>query len=264
MAENSGIAWTTHTHNPWWGCAKVSEACKHCYAETLHDRFGGGLWGVNAERRVTSEANWKKPVKWNRDAAKAGRRDRVFCASMADVFEGREDLVAPRARLFSLIESTPHLDWLLLTKRPENMLRLSPLPWRAKWPSNVWAGTTAESQRRLDERVPHLLAVPAAIRFLSVEPQMEAVDVSGVVGAGKVSWVITGGESGFGARAYDAEWARSIVRQCQAAGATPFVKQLGRVAYDGPKRLTLRDRAGADPAEWPEDLRVQEFPRSMS
>ena len=129
MGAESKIEWTDHTFNPWWGCEKVSPGCAHCYADAFAKRLGHGttrpkLWGPGSERKVASEAMWREPIKWNRSAEKAGKRARVFCASMADVFEDRPDLLVPRARLFRLVAATPHLDWLLLTKRPENAARL--------------------------------------------------------------------------------------------------------------------------------------------
>ena len=119
MGKNSKIEWTHHTFNPWWGCTRVSAACVHCYAETWSKRLGKKLWGPKAPRRFLSDAYWMEPIKWNREAKQQGHRARVFCASMADVFEARSDLNASRERLWKLIEETPQLDWLLLTKRPE-------------------------------------------------------------------------------------------------------------------------------------------------
>ena len=184
MGERSKIEWTDHTFNPWWGCQRVSPACEHCYAESLSNRFGGSPWakgehwGPGSLRTVAGEKAWAQPVKWNADALKAGIRRRVFCASMADVFEARDDLDAPRARLFDLIEATPALGWLLLTKRPDEMAKRAPDRWASGWPANVWAGTTVEDQRRADERIPHLLRVPARVRFLSCEPMVGEVDLS--------------------------------------------------------------------------------------
>lgn len=197
MGENSKIEWTDHTFNPWVGCQRVSPGCEHCYAEAYARRVGHGstkpaLWGPAADRRVTSDANWRQPIKWDRDAAREGVRRRVFCASLADVFEDRPELTEPRARLYALIDATPHLDWLLLTKRPENAARLwtvasagdhgsrhMALPTaREVWRPNVWLGTTVEDQRRADERIPHLLAVPAAVRFLSCEPLLGPVSLA--------------------------------------------------------------------------------------
>lgn len=123
MGKDTGITWTDSTFNPWWGCEKVSPGCTNCYAATFDKRVGGDHWGAKAGRRFFGDKHWREPEKWNRDAAKSGERHRVFCASMADVFEDRDDLVQPRIRLFHLISETPNLDWLLLTKRPENIRR---------------------------------------------------------------------------------------------------------------------------------------------
>ncbi|HEY2512934.1 MAG TPA: DUF5131 family protein, partial [Polyangiaceae bacterium] len=118
MVANSKIQWTDHTFNPWWGCQRVSPGCEHCYAEAFAKRTGHGVWGPTAQRRFFGEAHWKEPLKWNEAAKRSGQRARVFCASMADVFEDRWELEPHRARLAGLIRVTPHLDWLLLTKRP--------------------------------------------------------------------------------------------------------------------------------------------------
>src|SRR4051812_43046764 len=126
MGKNSHIEWTHHTFNPWWGCAKVSPACNHCYAETLANRFGGAIWGVKGQRRFFGAAHWTEPEKWNVEAGRAKSRVRVFCASMADVFEDRRDLDAERVKLWALVERTKSLDWLLLTKRPEHVQKLAP------------------------------------------------------------------------------------------------------------------------------------------
>ena len=272
MSDKTGIQWTDHTFNCWWGCTKVSPGCTNCYAESWDARWKGGHWGKDAPRRFFGDAHWNEPLKWNRAAEMEGRRHRVFCASMADVFEDRPDLEAERDHLWDLIHRTPHLDWQLLTKRPENMERMlpwgrygaGPSPWR-----NVWLGTTVEDQKRADERIPLLLATPATVRFLSCEPLLGPVTLQPVVEkwardaleamkAGEplppsIKWVIVGGESGTDARPFDVEWARSLARQCAEAGIPCFVKQLGSAAH-------LRQSHGADPAEWPADLRVRQFP----
>ena len=128
MAENSGIEWTHHTFNPWIGCTKVSAACDHCYAEAWDARGLQGLstrWGPHASRTRTSAANWQKPITWNRKAASEGRRYRVFCASLADVFDNHGSITSGwRGDLWHLIARTPHLDWLLLTKRPQNITKM--------------------------------------------------------------------------------------------------------------------------------------------
>lgn len=221
MAENSAIEWTDHTFNPWWGCTRVSPACTHCYAATLAKRFGYG-WGKNADRRFFGDKHWAEPLRWDRAAENAGERKRVFCASMADVFEDRADLWNAQERLWDLIEATPHLDWLLLTKRPENILRMVPTCWRDPqchdgWPPNVWVGTTVEDQERADERIPHLQAVPAPVRFLSCEPLLGPIDLN-LEGIG---WVIAGGESGHGARPMHPDWVESIRDQCHLCAPEP-------------------------------------------
>jgi protein gp37 len=241
MAENSKIEWTHHTFNPWIGCTKVSQGCKHCYAETLMDhRYGKVQWGPQGTRVRTSAANWKKPLQWNRTAQAEGRRYRVFCASLADVFEIKPDqpeMAEWRMDLFNLIKQTPNLDWLLLTKRPEDVRISEPLFPDKPMPSNVWIGTSVEDQATADERIPHLLNIPAAVRFLSMEPLLGPVDLGpalytngvhkGHIYYRKINWVIVGGESGPDARPMNPGWARSIRDQCAASG-TPFLfKQWG-------------------------------------
>ncbi|MEO6326688.1 MAG: DUF5131 family protein [Thermoanaerobaculia bacterium] len=263
MGERTGIAWTDHTFNPWRGCEKVSPGCANCYAATLSKRNPAvlGEWGKGSARVMAAESYWRLPVKWNLDAQKTGIRRRVFCASLADVFEVRPDLEAPRARLFRIIEETPWLDWQLLTKRPESARWLALKAGWGAWPSNAWAGVTAEDQQRADERIPELLKIQADTRFVSYEPAIGPVDFRRwLVG---IDWIIFGGESGNGARQCDAEWARSTRKQCAAIGIPFFMKQLGAVAMDlafTPGRIHLVDRAGSDPSEWPPFLRVQEFP----
>lgn len=172
MGENTAITWAHHTFNPWWGCFKISPGCTNCYAAAFDKRVGGDHWKALGDRRFFGDDHWSKPLRWDAAAARAGERHRVFCASMADVFEDRGDLVEHRTRLWRMINETPHLDWLLLTKRPENFLSF--LPWTADgrpW-SNVWLGVTAEDQEHADQRIPLLLRVPAAIRFVSYEPAL--------------------------------------------------------------------------------------------
>lgn len=185
MAENSKIEWTDHTFNPWTGCTKVSPGCDHCYAESWAKRSGTVRWGAGEPRRRTIEANWRKPLQWNAQAEREGRRFRVFCASLADVFDND----APeqwRADLFSLIAQTPQLDWLLLTKRignaaamldriaylgtTDSVLERMPLP-------NVWLGATVVNQEEADRDIQKLLQVPARVRFLSIEPMLGPIDL---------------------------------------------------------------------------------------
>lgn len=274
MGVDSKIEWTHHTFNPWWGCARVSPGCENCYAETFAKRTGKAKWGVNEERRLFGDKHWKEPLKWNAAAEKAGERHRVFCASMADVFEDRRDLDEQRQRLWNLIDDTPHLDWLLLTKRPENIARLYPPTWTEKrLPPirNIWLGCTAEDQKRADERVPRLVEVRAAVRFLSCEPLLGPVELA----LNGIDWVIVGGESGHGARPFNLAWARSVVTQCRKANVAIHVKQLGAAPFSVADKIShkgnaekmpdgfyrfLNDRKGGDWNEWPEDLRVREYP----
>lgn len=268
MGAQSKIEWCDDTFNPWWGCQRVSPACEHCYAETFAKRLGFDIWGPpeHTERRFFGEAHWAEPLKWNAAAERAGERRRVFCASMADVFEagaqtGQHRLGPLRQRLWSLVDRTPWLDWLLLTKRPENILGMVPGSWLlpGHWPANVWAGTTVETQQYADERIPHLLRVPAAVRFLSCEPLLSQInlgdrlmgpcpehDAPGM-GCGRtdrgwcssrspvIQWVIAGGESGPHSRPSHPEWFRSLRDQCQAAGVAFHFKQWGEWWPSGPR-----------------------------
>ena len=224
MGANSKIEWTTHTFNPWWGCTKVSEACKHCYAETWAKRVGQDVWGPKPNRRVMSDSHWKQPIKWNREAAGLADRPRVFCASMADVFEDRDELVAHRRRLFNLIEETSNLDWLLLTKRPENVLRL--VEWSNEWPDHVWLGTTVELQHRADELLPYLERIPAKVRFISAEPLLGPLSIEDWLGS-TIDWVITGGESGPKARPASPAWFHDLHAQCMRQEVPFHFKQWG-------------------------------------
>lgn len=230
MGENSKIEWCHHTFNPWIGCTKVSDGCANCYAEEMMDhRYGRAQWGPGGTRVRTSDTNWKKPLLWDRAAAAAGERHRVFCASLADVFEDRPELETWRYDLFFLIEKTPHLDWLLLTKRPENVVE-SINPTMLALP-NVWIGTSVENQEQADKRIPELLKIPAAVRFLSMEPLLGPVDLSlrwdRLEFVPGIHWVIVGGESGRNARPMHPDWARGLRDQCQAAGVPFLMKQWG-------------------------------------
>jgi protein gp37 len=228
VGKDSKIEWTHHTFNPWWGCVKVSPACKHCYAEKWAKRVGLDVWGRAAPRRFFSDAHWREPFKWNREAAEAGERRRVFCASMADVFEARGDLDAWRERLWPLIEATPNLNWLLLTKRPEYVGEC--VPWGKRWPHNVWLGTTVENQRWAEERLPLLLEYPAAVRFASCEPLLGALDLRRWLRLAprRLDWVIAGGESGHKARPMHPAWARGLRDQCVRVGVSFHFKQWGQ------------------------------------
>lgn len=272
MGDTTGITWTDSTFNPWWGCARVSPGCEHCYAEAFAFRTGHKVWGAKADRRTLSETNWKGPRLWNAAAAKAKRRHRVFCASMADVF----DTNAPdgaRDRLWALIRETPWLDWQLLTKRPQNVLAMLPPDWGEGYP-NVWLGVTAENQEWADRRLAILKTIPARTKFVSYEPALEPVDFSrwlisdnskqiehGEYPLGvrvrEIDWVIIGGESGPKARPFDPAWGLAVIDQCRAAGTACFFKQMGEPWARAHK---AHQRHGADPAEWPAEFLVQEFP----
>jgi len=245
MGEGTAIEWATHTFNPWIGCTKVSPACANCYAETYAHRYGRAEWGKGNPRSLTSEANWRKPLAWNRKAERTGIRPRVFCASLGDVFD-EEVPDEWRDRLFDdLIDQTPHLDWLLLTKRPEQMRRY--LNGRRAPRPNVWAGVTVEDQQRADERIPILLDTPAAKRFLSCEPLLGPIDFAKVPGFNRLGlslhgwWVIAGGESGAHARPSNPDWFRSLRNQCVNAGVPFLFKQWGEWAPYDPRRATVKD-----------------------
>lgn len=323
MAERSKISWTDSTFNPWSGCTKVSAECEHCYAAVDYSvKVRGVKWGQNGNRIVKAESGWKDPLKWNREAEKTGQRRRVFCASLADVFEDWNGLMLDadmvplhhgkswcrdqrwvpvslkigkslitmhdvRRRLFETIDETPNLDWLLLTKRPESVLRMWPrhidagdnpelwsvglgdkdngsLPRHLK---NVWVGTSVGVRKTLGRIDAIRNFEYAAVRFLSIEPLLEdlgEIDLTGI------DWVIVGGESGHGARPCNIAWIRSMVDQCRAAGVSCFVKQLGAFPVTGDgvpcytinDKVKLKDKKGGDPEEWDADLRVREFPRA--
>jgi len=253
--KNSKIEWTHHTFNPWWGCVRVSPACQHCYAEALAKRVGQKVWGVEAPRRFFGAAHWREPLRWNRAAAEAGERHRVFCASMADVFEDRPDVEDARGHLFGLIEATRSLDWLLLTKRPENIRRMVPRDWLESPPFNVWYGTTVEDVPR-QARIATLREVPAAVRFLSCEPLLAHLnfDVHGLSG---IHWVIAGGESGPGARPMQPVWPRYLRNRCVEGGVAFHFKQWGDFNEHGQrvgKKAAGRMLDGREWNELPERL----------
>lgn len=349
MAETTGITWTDSTFNPWIGCNKVAPGCANCYAEADMDhRRHFAKWGLHGTRVKTSEANWRKPVKWNKEAEAAGVRRRVFCSSLADVFEDwkgpiqdtngdtlhkaepwqRGEGYVPldlhigksavtmadlRVDLFRLIDQTPNLDWLLLTKRPENIRRMwgmmadkRPIfpgaPGALGQPvdclvadayrKNVWLGTSISDQETANKAIGQLVRCRnlAPVLFLSIEPLLGPVALTRIDNGGgetynvltarvtnerghsfgtsdtkPVDWVIVGGESGPNARPCNLEWIDDIKEQCRAAGVPCFIKQLGanvvQPTLQG-KTIPVRfeDRKGGDPEEWPEDLRVREFP----
>lgn len=256
--EESGIAWTKHTHNYWIGCDKISPGCKNCYAEELMDtRFGRVNWGKGQPRSLTSLKNRNKPYAWDKQAAASGQKIKVFCSSLSDVFD--DDPTSPldewRKGLFEQIEKTPNLYWLLLTKRPENVMGMVPASWRNGFPEHVWMGATAENQEWLDKRAPILLEIPATVRFLSCEPLLGPLDfrnylrtsipvtdssldapdgavVDGMERVGGtwerregINWIIAGGESGSCFRPMSMNWVRDIRDQCVEADVPFFLKQ---------------------------------------
>lgn len=313
MSERTQIEWADHTWSPWRGCAKVSPGCANCYAETLSKRNPKvlGSWGKGAPRVLAK--NWGDPMRWQKRTAMDMPRPRVF-PSLCDWLD-EEVSPAWLAEFLALINLTPRLDWLLLTKRPENWREridaaaLASTSFHQRWlvewlggtpPPNVWVGVSVEDQIRADERIPLLLEIPAALRWLSVEPMLGPVDLChveteegssldsltgdwGVEGRGhtgpkpeRVDWVVIGGESGRKSRWCDVKWVRSVISECQLAGVPVFVKQLGSRpfrSWDGPPGSTIPEIAatigiawtlnhpkGGDPAEWTSDLRVREFP----
>lgn len=334
MAEVTKIQWTDHTWNPWIGCTKVAPGCANCYAEADMDKRRGRVkWGPNGTRSRTSDAYWRGPLKWDKEAKAAGERHRVFCASLADVFEDWQGVIVDadntviwqcsvcgdriktsadascrvkgcpadyqrltmhnlRVDLFELIDATPNLDWLLLTKRPENILRVicpnedpdfddnGVFQYHRK---NLWLGTSISDQATASKAIPELLRCRelASVLFLSAEPLLGPIEFSDVTKRsdavqqlGKpalsgIDWVIVGGESGPGARPCDVGWIGNIVKQCNAAKVPVFVKQLGANAWldsitfddsDPGSRFKTTDKKGGDWDEWPADLRVREFP----
>lgn len=279
MAENSKISWTDHTFNPWWGCVKVSPACDHCYAESFSKRVGENVWGTDAPRRLFGDKHWNEPLKWNKTAlADFGRPARVFCASMADVFEDRDELITHRGRLFGLIKQTPNLLWNLLTKRNTEIKHYAP---HLKEFGNVRIGVTVENQT-YDHRIVE------GVSWISAEPLLGPLNLEnfGVCpdwrdGTAdemlrKIEWVIVGGESGAGARLMELEWAVDLIRQCKEAGVAVHFKQLGdvlaqklgvanryydtgKIGKDG-KPVLKRDVSGKHRDFWPAELQIQEFP----
>jgi protein gp37 len=227
--ENSKIEWTDHTFNPWMGCQHVSPGCDNCYAETQNAfrKWNGGTWGPHAPRKRTSVAYWKKPIKWNAEARafkrEHGHRPRVFCASLADVFDNQ---VSPEWRkdLFALIRECRRLDWLMLTKRPQNIEKMLPSDWSRGY-RNVWLGVSAEDQAHFNQRWQYLQNIPSAIKFISYEPALGPLHLP--KHNPLPDWLISGGESGGGARPVDPQWVRDIIAECRQRGIAPFHKQWG-------------------------------------
>jgi protein gp37 len=257
MGEKTGIAWTDHTFNPWIGCQKVSEGCHNCYAERQNNgRFHWvGEWGKDYRR--TSASYWQDPIVWAKRAVKDGVIRRVFCASLADVFDDNPQVEEWRLELWSLIQKTLDiggLEWLILTKRPENIYPFMMSHWMANPTENIRLGVTAENQEMADERIPMLFGSWKGKTFVSIEPMIGSVSLMGWDGRYSRdylpdwNWIICGAESGPSARPMDIEWARSVRDQCQAAGVPFFLKQM---VMDG-KLTVLPELDGKVWAEFPE------------
>lgn len=229
MGTETKIQWADHTFNPWRGCTKVSPGCKRCYAEAMSRRNPAvlGEWGPTGRRAIASENYWRLPLKWNREAEAAGVRRRVFCASLADVFEDRPELVQPRQRLVQLMHATEYLDWLVLTKRPEN---IEPIYWRDRLsaPRHLWLGVSVENQQAADERLPRLARLweVAEVLFLSFEPLLGPIRVAAHQ-ANNFDWIIIGGESGPHARPMHGQWLQSLLHQFDNGHTARFFKQWG-------------------------------------
>jgi protein gp37 len=240
MAKNSKIAWCDHTFNPWIGCQKISPGCDHCYAEGMNHRFGGINWGPKAPRRRTSAANWKGPVRWNKAAQGKKVKPKVFCASMADVFDNKAP-VGARDDLWALIKATPNLQWILLTKRVGNVPKMLPADWGTGY-SNVWLGITVVDQQEADKDTPELNKIPAAKHWLSIEPQLDLIKLPE-----PVEWVVSGCESGPGRRDYDLDWARGLRDECTTTNIPFFLKQI----YIGKKKTETPMLDGQRWTQWP-------------
>lgn len=248
MADQTAITWTDSTFNGWWGCSKVGPGCDHCYAETFDKRTGGDHWGSRKTPRMMSDENWRKPLRWQRDAVQTGIRRRVFCGSMCD-WADKNSPSMQRSRLWELIRATSMLDWQLLTKRAPNIAMCLPKDWGDGY-QNVWLGVTVENRKHGLPRIEHLRRVPAKLRFLSIEPLLEDLGELDLTG---IHWVIVGGESGPNARPMEAAWVENIVRQCNAAGVAVFFKQWGGSSRD--KGGCLLN--GEERKEWPAVVQLE-------
>jgi len=244
MGDTTGISWTDHTFNPWWGCTKIAPGCDNCYAAALDARTGGNYWDAKQEPRRTKPNNWRKVLKWNEQAEIENRRHRVFCGSMMDWC----DIDAPdgaRDELFKLIKATPMLDWQLLTKRATLIKRSLPDDWESGY-KNVWLGVTVENKEYGYPRVDELRNIPAQVRFISGEPLL--CDVSDIDLAG-IDWCIIGGESGNGFREMQPEWAGGLLAAARKQDVAVWFKQWGG---------NSRDKGGSEI----EGFEVKQWPRN--
>ena len=300
----SSIPWCDRSDwNPIRGCSRADEGCRHCYAESMAARFSDpGGWGHGYATRTPKGPRWTGkvelveerltlPLKWRKPA-------RVFVNSASDLFHEKvKDEWLDRIN--GVIALCPHLDFLVLTKRSARAREYysdrycerrvaARVAWSARkygwqtrhddagvtigfdyacWPlPNLWLGTSIHDQASANERIPELLATPAALRFVSYEPALGPVNFTPWIGTYQktsLDWLIVGGESGPGARPFYLAWARDAVGQCRRTATPIFVKQMGAYPSETGRRIKLRDRKGEEPAEWPAELRVREFPRSV-
>lgn len=272
MAEITGIAWTDSTYNPWIGCTKVGPGCDHCYAEGVSKRMNVE-WGAGAERRRTSLATRNAPMKWERLSGKFyaehGRRRRVFCASLADVFDN-EVSQDWRYEALDMMDATPNLNWQICTKRVSNIPKMVSHHWMVgMWPANVGILITTVTADEVRRDVPRLLDLKRTLGIpwvgLSMEPLLEDVSEAMLdVELEHVDWVILGGESGPKARVCHHLWLLQALSNAQVAGVSVFVKQLGSNCWRGGIPVeTPHSKSGADMRDWPDYLRVQEFPGAL-
>lgn len=293
MSDMTKIEWCDHTFSPWEGCKRVSTGCANCYAAALSKRWGHRVWDGDDARTMRSLDYWKKPFLWDKHARSAGKKSLVFCGSMCDVFDefDSDQVRKERKRLWMVIENTRYLMWLLLTKRPQNIMSMIPRRqgkypfhwpprcWEYDPPANVCYMTSIEDQATEELRVDELCRVPAYYRGLSVEPLLEKVDLhlNKVVPMDigwkaprprrreLISWIIVGGESGAKARPCALTWLDDVVAQATAASIPVFVKQWGTCPhfYENMPYPHLRDYKGGDPKEWPVCLNVRQTPAAF-
>lgn len=261
MGTDTSIEYADHTKSPWRGCSVKSAGCSQCFAREWARRWGKPeLWLKNGPREIAAEGSWREFRTWNRMAEKEGRRHRVLCGTLCDVFEPHPGVIEARKRLWGMIEETPWVIYMLFTKRPEEVNGM--VPWGSSWPGNAWLITSIEDQASAEERIPLLTGTHAPVKGLSIEPVISPIDfhVSADLRAllPQLDWGIIGGESGRRGRARPMElaWARCLVRQLGDAGVPRYVKQLGSVqgaALDA-------DSKGEEWSRWPEDLRIRDLP----
>lgn len=249
MADKTGISWTDHTFNPWWGCTKIAPGCDHCYAAAFDHRVGGQYFEIHQAPRLTSTQNWQKVMRWHRAAVKDNIKHKVFCGSMMDWCD-KDAPEGARTELFKLIKATPMLEWQLLTKRATLIERYLPPDWGDGY-ENVWLGTTVEDREYGLPRIDALRTIPAKVRFLSVEPLLEDL---GTVNLDNIHWAIIGGESGNGFRPCDESWIRHFIAECDLADVAVWFKQHGGRGRD--KGGCLID--GHEIKHWPKQANIQQ------